>query len=694
MCDKTAFELCRLCLNSGGLLLINVFDENTNLEFMLKKTIEDLIDVKVVEEAGFPWMVCSNCMEKLTIFRLFKRRCAECLFVFYNRIKKGYNLKTEDWITNGEEVCKVESDVGSHDNADVEFSAEDSIDGTSDKMWALSNSMEVGHHLVLTAPVAAEETEGTWVVRIDANVSNAVGIECRRGEELKEEFGVATIASEAVDRRRDVDVRDDDDMAVVKEKIDAASGILPLAPGKDVDSTMVASMQDNCSHWSGSEEAGNMCRRGEELKEEFGVATIASEAVDRRRDVDVRDDDDMAVVKEEIDAASGILPVAPGKDVDSTMVASMQDNCSHWSGGEEAGNLGPSVDGQLPLSFNEEVDIKEDCDDDIPQEEGCLGADQSEEQDGCQGQENAGKDETGNLPHTCLICSDIFPQKDALEAHMRRVHQAKKIQFKCVNCNESFGCPSELEGHVKTAHAKTRRQTVKRKHKCPECPRRFRYPCDVRIHMVVHTGEKPFKCEICSRNFGTKQTLEHHMYSHTDEKPFKCEICAKGFIRKEHLQKHTLTHTGERPFKCNECSKTFCRKYDLSKHISTHTPRLKNQCKLCSNGFAKRKHLMGKNLSHPVNRPFICDLCCRCFSRKDHLVSHMIIHTVGKPFKCKVCWKSYRHKRSLDIHNLVHSKGKRLKCELCPKQFLRQSTLSKHMKLHSVQNCNEKVVND
>ncbi|XP_071447418.1 uncharacterized protein [Hetaerina americana] len=177
MCDKAEFEVCRFCLDSRGLLM-NVFGENSKLQFMLEKTIEDLIDVKVVEDAHYPWLVCSNCMEKLTEFRLFKRRCSECLSVFYDRIQKGCNSATKDGITHREEFPR----------------------------------------------------------------------------EIKKEVDDNPITSDSVDISN-VDVQDD--MVFVREEIDTASGC-SVAHEKDVDLPMVASIQEDDSHWSGSDVGGNL----------------------------------------------------------------------------------------------------------------------------------------------------------------------------------------------------------------------------------------------------------------------------------------------------------------------------------------------------------------------------------------------------------------------------------------------------
>ena len=58
----------------------------------------------------------------------------------------------------------------------------------------------------------------------------------------------------------------------------------------------------------------------------------------------------------------------------------------------------------------------------------------------------------------------------------------------------------------------------------------------------------------------------------------RCEQCNKEFTRSSSLKIHLMTHSGERPFKCPVCSKTFNRLYHLQSHHLTHTGKqMKNR---------------------------------------------------------------------------------------------------------------------
>ena len=52
------------------------------------------------------------------------------------------------------------------------------------------------------------------------------------------------------------------------------------------------------------------------------------------------------------------------------------------------------------------------------------------------------------------------------------------------------------------------------KNQCPICGKISAFPANLRKHMRVHTGDKPFICSVCGRGFSQKGSLKGHMVTH------------------------------------------------------------------------------------------------------------------------------------------------------------------------------------
>lgn len=116
--------------------------------------------------------------------------------------------------------------------------------------------------------------------------------------------------------------------------------------------------------------------------------------------------------------------------------------------------------------------------------------------------------------------------------------------FQCKLCSKLLGSRAALQRHSKEVHSRNSAVVG-----CPRCQKLFQNRSNLKIHMLTHSGVRPFKCieGECNAAFTTKQCLQFHykkVHSYAQEQMPKIERSVaytfdaySGGMKVEHLGK-------------------------------------------------------------------------------------------------------------------------------------------------------------
>ncbi|XP_018328190.1 zinc finger protein 391-like isoform X4 [Agrilus planipennis] len=217
---------------------------------------------------------------------------------------------------------------------------------------------------------------------------------------------------------------------------------------------------------------------------------------------------------------------------------------------------------------------------------------------------------------------------------------------------------------------------------CNQCGKQFKHISTLKVHMSIHSQDRPHVCQTCGKSFKQHGSLLYHLRSHTGEQPYVCNICGKKYKQSGTLTAHMRIHTGQKPYLCSVCGRGFRQAPDLSYHMRTHTKERPYMCNVCGKTMRMQCHLVQHMRTHTGEKPFKCTQCDKAFPSSTRLKRHTVVHTGLKPYTCDVCHKSFNRSSTLNTHAKIHTDERPHLCSVCNKGFIQAHALRAHLLTH------------
>ena len=207
-----------------------------------------------------------------------------------------------------------------------------------------------------------------------------------------------------------------------------------------------------------------------------------------------------------------------------------------------------------------------------------------------------------------------------------------------------------------------KKKEAKGSHPCPECDKVFTQSCNLKTHMALHKGIRPFKCSKCEKTFAQKGNWKTHEVKCLDNTTTSKLESNDGNIKTEVIS-NNATEEESQP------------EEDILKAIDSLEKPVQPKIEPPS-----EEDIIGaiENLENDVNsKPKENEDVLKAI---EQLQQSEIKPEITKKFPCQQCSYPAKTKYELDRHVKTKHEGPSYACTFCDFNTTRKENLSLHLK--------------